>query len=109
MPAIRSAASTSILVDATAQRTLMAQYRADLANASINFNPTTQHYSRGSQRMIPYPSSEDVFLRSNHAVNEDDDFADISLPDELPTAQPTWDEGRTVGAEGGGSLVVQWW
>ena len=26
---------------------------------------------------------------------------------ELPTAQPTWDEGRTVGAEGGGSPVVQ--
>jgi len=81
MPAIRSAASTSALVDATAQRTLMAQYQADLANASINFNPTAQRYSRGSQRMIPYPSSEDVFLRSNHAVNEDDDFADISLPD----------------------------
>ena len=81
MPAIRSAASTSVLVDATAQRTLMAQYRADLANASINFNPTAQRYSRGSQRMIPYPSLEDVFLRSNHAVNEDDDFANISLPD----------------------------
>jgi len=70
MPAIRSAASTSVLVDATAQRTLMAQYRADLANASINFNPTAQRYSRGSQRMIPYPSSEDVFLRSNHAVTQ---------------------------------------
>jgi len=24
--------------------------------------------------MIPYPLSEDVFLRSNHAVNEDDDI-----------------------------------
>jgi len=81
MPAIRPAASTSTLVDATAQRTLMAQYRAGLALASINFNPTTQSHSRGSRGAIPYPSSEDVFLRSNHSVNEDDNFADLSLPD----------------------------
>jgi len=81
MLAIRSAASTSALIDATAQRTLMAQYHADLAIVSINFNPSAQHFSRGSHGSIPYPSSEDIFLHSNHAVNEDDDFADISLPD----------------------------
>ena len=81
MPAIHSAASTSALVDATAQHTLMAQYHAGLALASVNFNPTARRHSRGSCGMIPYPSSEDVFLRSNHSVNEDDDFADLSLPD----------------------------
>jgi len=80
MPAIRSAASTSALIDANAQRTLMAQYRAGLAQASVNFNPTAQRHSRGSRGAIPYPSSEDVFLRSNHSVNEDDNFADLSLP-----------------------------
>jgi len=81
MPAICSAASTSALVDATAQCTLVAEYHASLASATINFNPTALRYARGSHGAIPYPSSEDVFLRSNHAVNEDDDFADISLPD----------------------------
>jgi len=80
MPAICSAASTSTLVDATAQHTLMAEYCANLAQASINFNPTHLRHSRGSHGAIPYPSSEDIFLHSNHAVNEDNDFANISLP-----------------------------
>ena len=54
-------------------------YDTALATASCRHNIHTRDFARGSHGTSPYPDIEDVFNRSNSAVVEDDDFADIGL------------------------------
>ena len=87
MPATRTSSPLpTTLADGVAQRWLRAQYHAELSLASVTFNPTARQYMRNSRGFVPDPSSE-VFNHSNHSVNKDDDFDDISLPDFMHVQQ----------------------
>ena len=55
-------------------------YRYDLASSAITHNATDMAFARG-QRFAPYLTYQEVFHRSNHTVQEDDDFSDLSAPD----------------------------
>ena len=72
MPAVRFSASSEFDPELF--------YRYDLHSSSFSHNATDMAFARGL-RFAPYPSHQEVFHRSNHAVQEDDDFSDLSLPD----------------------------
>ena len=74
MPAIRTSLP-STLVNANTQHCLHQSYEADLALSTLTFNPTHYLYIWGSHGHIPYPRHEDICQCFNHAVIEDDNFA----------------------------------
>ena len=78
MPAQRSSLLQSL--SSASEATRRQQYEASVNRSRVRFNRTGRAYSRGST-FIPYPLLEDVYNRSNHAVTEDDDFADLGLND----------------------------
>ena len=78
MPAQRSSLLQSLSSSSEAAR--RQQYEASVNRSRVRFNRTGRAYSRGSS-FIPYPLLEDVYNCSNHAVTEDDDFADLGLND----------------------------
>ena len=78
MPAQRSSLLQSL--SSASEATRRQQYEASVNRSRVRFNRTGWAYSRGST-FIPYPLLEDVYNRSNHAVTEDDDFADLGLND----------------------------
>ena len=78
MPAQRSSLLQSL--SSASEATRRQQYEANVNRSRVRFNRTGRAYSRGSS-YIPYPLLEDVYNRSNHAVTEDDDFADLGLND----------------------------
>ena len=78
MPAQRSSLLQSLSSSSEAAR--RQQYEASVNRSRVRFNRTGRAYSRGSS-FVPYPLLEDVYNRSNHAVTEDDDFADLGLND----------------------------
>ena len=57
------------------------QFDAEVADAARTFNLTNRLYARGSHAFTPYPTNEEVFLRSSSGVNEDDEFDDLSISD----------------------------
>ena len=78
MPAQRSSLLQSL--SSASEATRRQQYEASINWSRVHFNRPGRAYSRGST-FIPYPLLEDVYNRSNHAVTEDDDFADLGLND----------------------------
>lgn len=84
MPALQnSSSSSSLSSSAREQRLLRQQYNNNVAQAALVFNPTDRLYARGSHAYTPYPTNEEVYLHSNTAVMEDDNFSDLSFPDFL--------------------------
>ena len=57
------------------------QFDAEVADAARTFNLTRRQYARGSHAFTPYPSNEEVFLRSSSAINDADEFDDLSISD----------------------------
>ena len=57
------------------------QFNAGVANAARTFNLTNHQYARGSHAFTPYPTNKEVFLRSSSAINDDDEFDDLSILD----------------------------
>ena len=55
-------------------------YHYDLSSLAITHNATDMAFTQG-QHFAPYPLYQEVFHRSNHAVQEDNDFSDLSVPD----------------------------
>ena len=78
MPAQRSSLLQSL--SSASEATRHQQYEASVNWSRVRFNCTGQAYSCGST-FIPYPLLKDVYNRSNHAVTEDNDFADLGLND----------------------------
>ena len=67
-------------LSSSSETTRHQQYKASVNWSRVRFNRTGRAYSRGSA-FIPYPLLEDVYNQSNHAVTEDDNFADLGLND----------------------------
>ena len=59
------------------------QFDAGVANTARTFNLTCCTYARGSHAFTPYPTNEEVFLRSSSTINDDDEFDDLSISDFL--------------------------
>ena len=101
MPRVRRNRLTTA-AHAPSQDRLRAQYDAALSRFQKNYNPRNQVYSRSTSgvdrhRGLPYPSSEEVFLRCNDAGVEDDGFEDLGLSDSIAAFQVsghTGDKGQ---------------
>ena len=78
MPAQHSSLLQSL--SSASEATRRQQYEASINRSCVHFNRTGRAYSCGST-FVPYPLLEDLYNRSNHAVTEDDDFADLGLND----------------------------
>ena len=78
MPAQHSSLLESLSSSSEATRRL--QYEASILCSAACFNHTGCAFACGSN-YVPYPLLEEVYNHSNHAVNDDDDFADLGVND----------------------------
>ena len=74
MPAIRSYSTSA------SQNEARQQFERSLNATRVCHNVHGRMYARGPG-FVPYPEAEDVFIRSNTAVGDDDGFEDLGLSD----------------------------